>query len=234
MKKPIIKSVNELAHIAKTNLYFNLLRYSVEELKLMEDEDGWTFLHYYFAIRVSEQLGLGNYYIYQLEEIKELKNLGLDFYKLAENNNYLELQGEDFYIKKPMPQINALTPLHIMFFNSTTSYVSDEYAELKTYIENNLILNTEDSLNLSPVAYALSFKNANVIHLLSQASSPILTPKMKNKKEVLFSLLNDTKEKINNSSQIYVDALKAKIEKECLEDNLLIQEKKSKSKIVKV
>lgn len=223
-----IKSINELANIAKANLYFTLLSHSAESLKQMEDEDGWSFLHYYFALRMSDNERLESAHDYQLVEIQTLKKLDFDFYKLAKNNKFLDYQGNFCYEKKEVPDFNALTPFHIMLLNARTYYKKD--IELVEYLESNFSFNIEDSSGLSPLVYNLIYKNLQVTYLLGKINTPLLTKKMLNEKELIFNLIEDAKERI---SETELNILKAKVEKEYLE-NAIHSTQKEHSKIVNV
>lgn len=228
-----VKPVNELITLANNDINYTLLRYSIEELKNIEDADGWTFLHYYCFFNYK--------YVYNFKKLEEFHHLSFDFYRLSKNNKNLLKNKHDNWIKKEDYNINHLAPIHLFFINYAPSFVENvkdlEYLiNIESFLENNILLTAEDNIGFTSFIYALHFKNYNSLNFFSKTTKSILSKKIIEKYPSVIEMINGLIRMNNNSflpegeSKIKVLlALKNKIEKEVLENSLSFKLKNNPS-----
>lgn len=230
----VLKSPQELSSLANVDIFSNLLRFSVEELKAMEDEDGWTFLHYYFAVRSLGKFGYSDDATYQLEEIKTIKDCDFDFYKMAKNNKYYYIDQktkiEEFSLGNAMP-------LNLMFLSRSIGKdpVAQNKNALKEYIGNSFILNHEDNIGFVPFTYALAFPNYSALDLLSKSHQSILNQKLIKKSENIKKRIMQLKlEHDKDACQEILDNCLIKLEKEVFDSKFEKEEKVVHNKFIKL
>lgn len=228
-----IKSREELTNLAINPLSFALIKYEVNELKNMEDEFGLTFLHYYFSVKIDSRF---KHCMLEIKELDFLITNQFDFTKQAKENmnlvrNYDSKKKE--YIHYKDYDFGCTTPYHIMI--EALSIGNVEFKEYHTQLQR-LNQNTEDSLGLTAFIYAIHQKWLNYIYYVSLNETPILTDKLKDKKEHILSLLFEQFYLDNEDYQDKaLDACRAKVEKECMNELFVKNDNAlSENRIIKI
>jgi hypothetical protein len=211
-----LKTREELTNLAVNPLSFALIKYEANELKNMEDEFGLTFLHYYFAVKIDARF---RHCIIETKELDFLIANQFDFTKKAKDNmtlvrNYDAKKKE--YVHYKDFDFGCTTPYHIMI--EALSIGNVNFNDYTTQLKK-ITPNIEDSLGLTPFIYAIHQKWLNYIYYISLNDEPILTEKLKEKKEHILSLLFEQfyldNEDLEDKA---LDACRAKIEKECMNE----------------
>lgn len=222
----IIKPMQELANIANQKLFFTLIKYDIEKLKNMEDENGLTFLHYFFLIRANN---INHYNSASYEEVNFLIDNDFNFKQQSKNNNLVSIDHKthEVYVYQDY-RIGFTTPFHLL-----VKYISDfSRIDFKEIHIDKLDLHTEDSLGLTAFIYAIYEKWINYINFISLESTNILTEKLKDKKEYILKSLDIIETEQNKE---VIDLCRTKIEKETLDELFIHNDEQLKdSKIIKI
>jgi hypothetical protein len=232
-----IKTIDEMSEISIGSIYFNVIKYGVENLKKMQDQYGLTFLHYYFLThsKLIEYINKNDDIIYN--EIVFLIKEGFDFAKQTKEPYSLRQCDQTFKtIHSKVYTCGNTTPFHMMvlYFYSNKKMNIEAFANLLHQFDNHI----EDSLGLTPIMYAIQYNWSSYIEFAIKDKRKLLSPKLENKKQFIIKMIEQKKEKIKNSNdnkeevQLWNNLL-IKIEKDSLEAtvNDLIMTKESIIKI---
>lgn len=225
----ILKSRLELMSLAKSPLSLACIKYEIEDLKKMEDEYGLTFLHYYFSVRIDRKFHLSKI---DIDELDFLIHENFDFSKQAKSNFILwqDFDDNQNYLHIEDYTYGLMTPYHIMI--KLISY--SPQCNFNNYQIQLLKLNSniEDSLGLTAFIYALNDHWVDYLAFLEFNNLPLLTEKLKLKKDYIINLINKKLPHPEDNPELYqlFSILQAKIEKECLNELFISNDEHLKEK----
>lgn len=214
-----IKTFEELSVIVRGPLYFNIIKYGLENVKEMKDQYGLTFLHYYFLVH--DKLDV---YIYKddaqiYDEINFFIDEKFDFTQQTTQSYVISDNQKTGLAYHKTYSVGNMTAFHAMslFLESTKKLNIEMFSNLLLHFDNHI----EDSLGLTALMYALEYDWFSYINLAIKDNRKILSPHLEKNKDYVIKLIKQKKNYLSNKNELIkcqsLENLLIKIEKDSLE-----------------